>query len=349
MSRSKAYGGARVLLLAALFALPHDAGAVKIYVGGGPNLVGIIDQHPLDRGEALYDTQPAATGRYDRTVDADTMNPARAYDELDEYYDNSSAEKLNLSLINGAWYCVPTSALSLIKYWDADPRFPNLFDPAAGDTDRGVLLDLASRMDTDDVANRGGTDAQERHLGTRILEILPGLKGYVDARYPTFFNARELYIGQPGVTYEQVAAGFAAAVQNDIPVLLLLRNHMVVGTGFDTDFTNRRPEYFRVNDPWTAAQNVTLADVGRGRTLPNFGAGVFGISYADELYGPGADFYDEGPYADPEDALPFGIMWLETIDAPLELDPVPLPASVWLLGAALAGLAATRRGRARTA
>lgn len=335
------------LAAASVASFPGPASAARVYVGGVATSVGIIDQHPQDRGEALYDTQPNATGLYNRTLDADTVNPARRYDALPEYYDATSAQTLNLSLINGAWYCGPTSALSLVKYWDADPRFPKLFDPAAGDTDRSVILDLGARMDADDLAALGGNDANERHLGVRLMDLAPGLKSYVDGRYPTFFNTRELYIGQPGVTYDQVVAGYTTAIRRNIPVLLLQRNHIVAGIGFDDAFTSRQPGYFRVNNPWDAAADIPIDQVGQGRLLPNFAAGVFGISYAEELYGPGADIYDESPYANPEDALPYGIIWLELMDDPLV---IPLPPAMGLLGSALAALGGAvgvgrRRGR----
>src|SRR5262249_20310876 len=89
---------------------PAEAGLV--FVRNNANSVGIVNQHPLARGEALYDTQPAATGRYDRQVDVDPMvNPKRRFDALPDYYKNSSNATLLTSMINGGWYCTPTSAL----------------------------------------------------------------------------------------------------------------------------------------------------------------------------------------------------------------------------------------------
>src|SRR5262249_14411915 len=161
------------IFCAAIWALSPAAEAGLVFVRNNPNSVGIVNQHPQARGEALYDTQPAATGRYDRQVDVDPMfNPKRRYDALTDYYNQSSKPKPPAAMTNGAWYCTPRAALSLDKYWAADPRFPKLFDTAAGDTDRSVIFEMARLMDTDDVIVRGGNDPNENHQGTLMEDIL---------------------------------------------------------------------------------------------------------------------------------------------------------------------------------
>src|SRR6476620_6069242 len=85
-------------------ALGPTAQAALVFVRNDPNSVGIVDQHPLNRGEALYDTEPGATARYDRRVDVDPMfDPTRRYDALTDYYNQASPAKLLTSMINGGW------------------------------------------------------------------------------------------------------------------------------------------------------------------------------------------------------------------------------------------------------
>ncbi len=314
--------------------------AAKVYVGGDAAKVGIVDQHPLARGENLYDTQPNASGIYNRTLDVDTVDPVRRYDALPEYYNDTDAAKLKLSLINGAWYCAPTSALSLVKYWANDPRFPNLFNPGQGDTNRSVLLQIANLMDTDDLANKGGDDAKEQHLGTRFGDIRPALVDYFNARYPNIFTVGERFLGQPDVTINNL--GYDTAVNRNIPTILTLNGHMVVGIGYDSDFGRLDPRHYLINDPWAASANIGLNAVGHGRFLPRGAQGVYGASFAEDLYGPDAAQYDETAWGLSEEALPDAMFWVLPIDEePLTFEDqttaVPEPSSLLLMTSGLLG------------
>jgi len=322
------------IFFAVILVLNPAADAGLVFVRNNPNSVGIVNQHPQARGEALYDTQPAATGRYDRQVDLDPMfNPKRRYDALTDYYNQSSAAKLLTSMINGGWYCTPTAALSLVKYWAADPRFPKLFDAAAGDTDRSVILEMARLMDTDDVIVRGGNDPNENHQGTLMEDILPALLSYFNTRYPDKFGGGERvlpanadtddYNGAWGAAYDQ-------AVRRNIPMLLEFRAHTTVGIGFNDEFARETASHYRVNDPWDARQNIAGSAVGRGRPLQ--ARGIYGASWAEELYGTGTDVYDETEHGFSPSGLPeaFELVFPFADGDPLPPASVPEPSSLIL-------------------
>jgi hypothetical protein len=315
-----------------VFALGTAAQAAIVFVRNDPNSVGIVDQHPLARGDALYDTQPAATGRYDRRVDVDPMfDPTRRYDALADYYNESSAAKLRTSMINGGWYCTPTAALSLVKYWDADPRFPELFDAARGDTDRSVILEIARLMDTDDLIVRGGNDPNENHQGTSFEDILPSLLSYFNMRYPGKFGGGERILPENADTDDYNGAWGAAydtAIRRNIPVLLEFRAHTTVGIGFNTEFARETASHYRVNDPWDARRNIAGSAVGRGRPLQV--RGVYGASWAEELYGPGTDIYDETENGLSPSGLPEAFHYVFAIEDgdPLPSEQVPQPSTI---------------------
>lgn len=275
--------------------------AAPVFVGGDPARVGIVNQHPLARGEALYDAQSNAAGLYDRTLDVDTVNPARRFDAIPEYYNATDAKSLNLSLINDTWWCAPTSALSLIKYWDNDPRFSNLYDPAV-DTDRSVILTMASLMDTDDLANKEGNDAAEHHLGNLFGLIRPASADYFNSKYPNTFTVGKRFLGQPGVTINNL--GYDTAVRRNIPTILTFTGHVGVGIDFNSDFGLLDPRHYRIDDPWAGLANIELETPGQGIFLPRSDQGVYGIPYAEELYGPGAADYNETAWGLNENALP---------------------------------------------
>ena len=318
----------------AILALSPAAKAGLVFVRNDPNSVGIVNQHPLARGEALYDTEPAATGRYDRQVDVDpTVNPKRRYDALPDYYNQASNAKLLTSMINGGWYCTPTAALSLVKYWDADPRFPDLFDPARGDTDRSVILEMARLMDTDDVIVRGGNDPNENHLGTLVEDILPALLSYFNARYPGMFRGGERVLPENADTDDYNGAwgaAYDAAIRRNIPVLLDFRAHTTVGIGFNDEFARETASHYRVNDPWDARQNIAGSAVGRGRPLQ--ARGIYGTSWAEELYGTGTDVYDETDHGLSPSGLPEAFQFVFPLeDGDPLLAVVPEPGSLVLL------------------
>lgn len=322
--------GLAAFVIMATLTVPPSMATPIVFVRGNANSVGIVDQHPLTRGEATYDTTPAATMRYNRRVDVDIVDPARRYDALPDYFNNTNANTRNVSFINGGWYCTPTAALSLVHYWDNDPRFPDLF--RAGDTDRSVILEIAGLMDTDDLTMRGGNDPNENHLGTLFADILPGLLGHFNSRYPGQFRGRQRLVGQDGVTIDNL--GYDSAILKNIPVLLETRGHTSVGIGFDVEFSRNDMRHYRVNDPWNARPNITAAELGRGRTLPVGAEGVFGISYAEELYGPGAALYDESEHGLSPSGLPFAMHWVE----PDDIAAVPEPSTLMLFGIGILGL-----------
>jgi hypothetical protein len=90
-----------------------------------------------------------------------------------------------------------------------------------------------------------------------------------------------------------------------------------------------------VHDPWDARTDISIAQVGNGRGIPLAARAVYG-SLANDLYGDGADVYDEGPQSV---YLPDSMYWVE---------PVPEPATATLAligGAMIAGRALRRRSR----
>ena len=280
------------------------------------------------------------------TTDVSMWIPAwtrrRRFDRLPNYYDDSTQKKLDISLVNGGYYCTPTSALSLVRYWAADPRFPKLFDPTNGDTDRSVILEMARLMDTDDLVDRGGADNQENHHGTLIGDVLPGMFAYFNARYPNKFKSGDKVLPANADTDDynnDFGAKYDASILRNIPVILELPGHSTVGIGFDDGFARETKSHYRLNDPWNAQANITAGQVGKGR--PIAARGVFG-SEVEDLFGPGADSeYDESPSGPSQSGLPFAMHWVE----PLEDAETPEPSSACLAFAAATCGLLTRTAR----
>jgi hypothetical protein len=320
------------------------ANAAMIFVRNDPNSVGIVDQHPLSRGEALYDTEPRATGIYNRQTDVDVaFDPNRRFDELPVYYDKSSRGRLLASFINGGWYCVPTVGLSLVKYWDSDPRFPDLFDTARGDTDRSVILEFARLMDTDDVTVRGGNDPKEDHIGTLVEDVLPALLTYFNSRYPGRFSGGERLLPENADTDDYNGAwgaAYDAAIRRNIPVMLDFPGHAAVGIGFNDESRREVASHYRLNDPWDARLNISATTLGRGRPVGT--RGVFGGSYIEDLYGPGNDIYDETEVGFSPSGLPIGFHYVYALEDGSDPVPVPEPGTLLLGLLAAAGCAGRR-------
>ena len=341
MNSKARHGYILVALALSILGVSGRIEAAQVFVGGNPNSVGIVDQHPMARGEALYDTAPAATGLYNRNVD--TVMPATRYDAYANYWDNTNAAKRNTSLINGGWYCVPTAALSLVHYWDqydgpdpgADPDYPNLF--MAGDTNRSVILDLAQRMDTDDVVANPAPDPTELHLGVLPSAVFFSMIAYFNSRHPKAF--RGFSLPPAPMQNAQGRAGRARTYKREIdrnhPVMLAFPGHMTVGIGYDegtemAPITHENAAFYRVNDPWDARLNISGAQLGLGR--PILQSHVYGSSLAVDIYGPGADDYIESPGS--SSFLPDGaLVWIQ---------PIPEPSAFALCGIGLSVLAAWR-------
>ena len=187
-----------------------------------------------------------------------------------------------------------------------------------------------------------GADKQENHFGTLIEDVLPGLLGYFNARYPNKFKGGDKVLPANADTDDynlDFGAKYDASILRNIPVILELPGHSTVGIGFDDGFARETKSHYRLNDPWDARANITTAQVGKGR--PIAARGVFG-SEVEDLFGPGADSeYDESASGPSPSGLPFAMHWVE----PLEDADVPEPSSACLAFAAAASALLSRAAR----
>jgi hypothetical protein len=325
------------VLAAGLLLVAENAPANLVYVGGAPGSVTIVDQHPLARGDPLYDTWDVARGLYNLNLD---RWPGR-YDALPYYYDINNPRA---SLVNGGWYCTPTSGLSLVKYWanydgngDGKPDYPNLFRAGGPDTNSSVILEIAGanhlgRMDTDDLFQYPpGTDPFPFHRGTMPQEVRPGLFDYFNDHYANLFNAGDRTtiagIGIATTTMEGFGKTYDTLIKLGIPVILSFPGHSTVGIGYDTTKGYGDPAHYLVNDPWDARANIAGNQVGRG-WRPILEDWVLGG-------------YDEYP-SYPMDEPPMHMAWVEPVGGPGVI-PEPLTVAGTLCG--MAGICAYLRRR----
>lgn len=170
---------------------------------------------------------------------------------------NNSAKATRVVLDNVPhydwWYgCTPTSAGSLMAYWDSQPGFGNLYKPGDaqiynGDGTWGTHRMVASQwhIDGDDnppdsIASFLGTNSSG---GTQPAAIAPGLKAFAEWDDTSGYDMKDGYEAMAGwksyleSSFEDIKAEIDAGNPVLMNMVKVNGGHSVVAYGYDDDIT----------------------------------------------------------------------------------------------------------------